>query len=338
MSYFVRSASLQHFADVVRLAGGDPEPLIRDSGFPIQAFDDPEMMLSAPRVAAFYERAAEVTGIVDLGLRTGNHGGLAGMGFIGVLARDCETLGEAFTALVKAQNYLNTRSRARIETAGDTFDIHIVLQEPDPALWRQLLEMTAAAIVKLFEELAGRPVPVVFVSFRHERYAPLMAYRRFLGTEPFFGAEAFVVSFDRRVMEWKVRGAMPGFRAMLERVAATRGAGGEPDVATLVEDNIAQLMRSGDVTIDAVATSLNLPPRSLQRMLAQSETTFSKLVDRVRDREASAYLRVGERSLGEIALLLGFQSQSAFARWCKVHWGESASERRQRLISSRPEA
>lgn len=334
MSHFVRSASLQHFADVVRATGLDPEPLIAASAFPRQAFLDPELMLNTPQVAAFYEDAARRTGLTDLGLRVGSYGGLAGFGFIGVMARDRETLGEAFRALLQVQNYLNTRARVEAAANRDTFDIHVVLQEPDAELWRQLLEMTAATIVKLLDELADRPVPVAHIRFRHARNAPLASYRKYLRTEPFFGAEAFVVSLDREVVDWKVRGAMPAFRAILERVAEERGANGEPGITALVEGNIAQLLRSAP-TIEAVATLMGYPPRSLQRLLAENGTSFSELLDRVRDREANAYIAQPGRSVAEIAFLLGFQSQSSFARWCKVHWGEAASLRRKRVLRAR---
>lgn len=337
MTHFVRSACLQHFAAVVVAAGADPEPLIEASGFPRQAFLNPEMMLHAPQVAAFFEAAAQQTGLPDLGLRTGSLGGLAGFGFIGVMARDHETLGEAFRALLRMQNYLNTRARVEAVAAPETFDIHVVLQEPDAGRWRQLLEMTAAATVRLLDELAGRPVPVAYVSFRHARGAPLAAYRKSLRTEPFFGADAFVVSLDREVMAWKVQGAMPAFRTILDRVAEERGADGEPGLTALVEGNIAQLLRDTP-TMESVATAMGYPPRSLQRLLAQSGTSFSKLLDKVRDREANAYLAQPGRSVAEIAFLLGFQSQSSFARWCKGHWGEAASVRRQRLLRARTPA
>lgn len=335
MAHFIRSACLQHFADVVESCGHDPRPLVETSGFPRQAFLDPEIMLSAASVAAFYEAAARRTGIVDLGLRVGAFGGLAGLGFIGVLARDRETLGEALHTLLRMQNYLNTRARVKASTGRDTFELHIVLQEDSAEQWRQLLEMTAAAIVRLLDELAGRPVPVGYVSFRHARSAPITAYRRYLRAEPFFGAEAFVVGLDRQVVEWKVQGAMPSFRAIMERVAEQKGAGGEPSITSLVEGNIAQLLRYEAPTIETVARSMGYPPRSLQRLLNESDTTFSELLDRVRDREANAYLVQSGRSMADIAQLLGFHSQSSFARWCKLHWGEPASVRRKRVLGDR---
>jgi AraC-like DNA-binding protein len=55
--------------------------------------------------------------------------------------------------------------------------------------------------------------------------------------------------------------------------------------------------------------------RTLHRRLVRQGTSFSELVQRERIELAQGYMDAGDRSLTEIAELLGFSCLSAFSRW-----------------------
>jgi transcriptional regulator GlxA family with amidase domain len=56
--------------------------------------------------------------------------------------------------------------------------------------------------------------------------------------------------------------------------------------------------------------------------------TFKKLVNNMREDLLSSYLKAGSKSLSEVALLLGFSELSAFSRWHRNQFGQSARDRR----------
>jgi AraC-like DNA-binding protein len=57
-----------------------------------------------------------------------------------------------------------------------------------------------------------------------------------------------------------------------------------------------------------------MSPRSLQRKLANVDTTFRNLVEQVREELAKSFLTDESYNLIEITYMLGFSSQSSFTR------------------------
>jgi len=78
-----------------------------------------------------------------------------------------------------------------------------------------------------------------------------------------------------------------------------------------VQREILHLLPTG-AHIDDVAKGLNLSRRSLQRRLSESGSTYSKLIDGVREIRARNLITGSQLSLNEIAFLLGYSEQSAF--------------------------
>jgi AraC-like DNA-binding protein len=77
---------------------------------------------------------------------------------------------------------------------------------------------------------------------------------------------------------------------------------------------IARLLPLERPTVDAVARSLAMSGRSLQRLLLEHDTSFRQLLDRVRQEHARGYLTTTSYSDAEIAFLLGFGDPASFYR------------------------
>jgi AraC-like DNA-binding protein len=77
-----------------------------------------------------------------------------------------------------------------------------------------------------------------------------------------------------------------------------------------------------------VAKALGLSERKLSQRLAEEDTSYEKVVDRLRRSLALQYIKEPSLSLPQIAWLLGYEGPTsfnyAFARWT----GLSASEAR----------
>jgi AraC-like DNA-binding protein len=89
---------------------------------------------------------------------------------------------------------------------------------------------------------------------------------------------------------------------------------GAPDLIARVKAAIAEALPSGAPGDDAVAKSLCMSSRTLQRKLAEEGTSYSRLVASVRQELAEQYLADSSLSLSEIGFLLGFSELSAFSR------------------------
>ena len=86
------------------------------------------------------------------------------------------------------------------------------------------------------------------------------------------------------------------------------------DIISRTKSIVSELLPSGNVSNEMVADALHMSPRSLQRKLANVDTTFRNLVEQVREELAKSFLTDESYNLIEITYMLGFSSQSSFTR------------------------
>jgi AraC-like DNA-binding protein len=87
-------------------------------------------------------------------------------------------------------------------------------------------------------------------------------------------------------------------------------------------------LESGEMSEVEMAKALHMSRRTLQRKLADAETTYLKLVDDTRRDLALRFVEDPHRSITDITFTLGFSQQSAFARAFKRWTGLSPTEYR----------
>lgn len=88
----------------------------------------------------------------------------------------------------------------------------------------------------------------------------------------------------------------------------------------------------GDASLVTVADRLGVPPRTLQRKLAEEGATFGAIVEAERERLARGWLRAG-LSIREIGGLLGYADKAAFYRAFRRWTGTTPHEARVRAPS-----
>lgn len=97
----------------------------------------------------------------------------------------------------------------------------------------------------------------------------------------------------------------------------------EPAALDALRDALDGALR--DPTVDALAASLAMSRRSLQRMLHAAGTSFVAEVQAARLRRAQRLLLRGERKLGAVALEAGFATQAHFSTVFRRVVGEPPS-------------
>lgn len=110
-----------------------------------------------------------------------------------------------------------------------------------------------------------------------------------------------------------------------------------PDLVEQVKRRVQLLLGSGDISVERVASPLNISPRHLRRKLSQEGTSYEQLVDEVRRETAIRMIGEGELSLTSIAYELGFLDPSSFTRAFRRWTNMSPTSFRQQ-VNSAPEA
>lgn len=98
---------------------------------------------------------------------------------------------------------------------------------------------------------------------------------------------------------------------------------GQSRLASRVQQALLDAMPAGAPSKSAVARTLGMSARNLQRRLAEEGTSFSALLADARVSLARTYVDEGRLSVTEIAFVLGFADTSAFSRAFKRWTGLS---------------
>jgi AraC-like DNA-binding protein len=106
------------------------------------------------------------------------------------------------------------------------------------------------------------------------------------------------------------------------------------DIVTQARMTLMELLPSGKTSAKHVAEALHLSVRSLQRKLAQHDTSVGRLIEETRRELADQYVRNSRLSVGEITYLLGFSEPASFTRAFHRWHGMSPSARRKSLNAS----
>ncbi|MCP5208564.1 MAG: AraC family transcriptional regulator ligand-binding domain-containing protein [Hahellaceae bacterium] len=104
-------------------------------------------------------------------------------------------------------------------------------------------------------------------------------------------------------------------------------------VSTQLINLLHELLPVGKVTEEMVARSLNMSTRTMQRRLAEEDTSFGLLYEALRQEKAVQYLRIAHLSVSEITYLLGYSEPANFTRACKRWFGLSPTQYRQQQAS-----
>jgi AraC-like DNA-binding protein len=190
------------------------------------------------------------------------------------------------------------------------------------SLGRQGNEFFAASVWLRARELTGTTFRPTRVSFDH----PAPEGRRDVETffevpTAAFGAEWNELGFAEHVLDLPVLSHEPHLLPILDKMAETevQARAATRGLVDQVEAQVRGSLAQGEPALDDVARALGMSGRTLQRRLNDEERPFAEVVDSIRNELACVYVREPERSLDDVASLLGYAGsrpfQRAFKRW-----------------------
>lgn len=139
--------------------------------------------------------------------------------------------------------------------------------------------------------------------------------------------------FPRSVLEIELCSSAPRLHGVLRVYAAEVLAARDGDARLLsrVRHMLLLEFERGQASIAGVAKRLHISTRSLQRRLAERETSFVKVREALRQTLARQYLRDRERPIAEISYRLGYRSPQAFHRAFQSWFGCAPTAWRARI-------
>lgn len=178
---------------------------------------------------------------------------------------------------------------------------------------RHFNECFVQGLITFFRSITDDQFRPSRIEFEHQRDEGNEHVRDVLGCDVIFGAEENRLYFPASLLSHASSHAEPELLDLHERFASEQVARLEKkDIVGQVERIIAELLDSGEVTLDTVATRLNIKPRTLRTRLTEAETSFNQVLADFRYRLARQLLATTDESIDEIVYLTGFSEPSTF--------------------------
>jgi AraC-like DNA-binding protein len=132
------------------------------------------------------------------------------------------------------------------------------------------------------------------------------------------------LSFDRALVEAPLLMANPELARLNDQTVIDYLARCDGEsISMQVRSKIIELLPDGRPGQEAIAASMHLSLRSLQRKLQKEGTSFKALLNETQQQLAIQYVQESQRSIGEITYLLGYSEPGSFTRAFRRWTGKS---------------
>jgi AraC-like DNA-binding protein len=301
------------FAASVR-TGRPTEELARLVRVSMALLADPDARLSHRRVVRVWDVLARASGDSALGLYAAQLIDSATTDRLEPLLSNTSTLGDAMQTFLRYQHLYHTGNASRSDVTLDAWIVTFALR-PEAEMSPCLTDFVLGNWVRRMRRAVGRDVPIHETRLRRPRPTEIEPYLAAFGSRVWFDAGEDSLRLAPEAAAFSVVGANPALRPILEKQANADLEALKPESAFLrdARTTLESLLFDGEADVDGLARGLATSPRTLQRRLAECETSFQALLDDVRRELALRHLARG-RSVTDTAFLLGFSELSAFSR------------------------
>jgi len=323
------ATALRYLAEVIAQDyHQDPAPLFKAAGVSLARTRESGARVSQRATRRLWDLAITATGDPAIGLKVGERIRPEGLHALGYAWMSSRTLADAFERYCRYVQVLSTIP-VTVRITRSSAGYHLTAAFPDPA--HQPHEAGIDAILRglltLAERARGSPVRPRSVSVQHPCRTQPAVYQAAFGVPVEFNADTNGLRIDAATAEAVLQTDNPEVSVLMDQLAERYVAGLQPQpVATTVRRVLRELLPTGAVGQETVASRLNRSLSTLQRQLQAEGLNYRNLLDDTRRSLADVYLREARFTRAEIAYLLGFSDQSNFSRAYRRWTGRSPGE------------
>ena len=307
------SGALVGARELVNEHGQDAAALASAAALSPRAFDEPDLFVRAAAVVDFMELAARACDAPDFALQ---HARRLPMGILGqgwMIMRAADTVGAALRDFADLYRIYTDAGSLRMDK--DKGDAWLRYEFLPIGRWgeRQIIHLTLGCICLFVAANLGRGdwhAPRVLLREVPRDPRPFVD---FFGGGVRFGQDRDAVLLDHDTL--KATMGAGAVRARVHRSLLRQAASPGRAVVAQVKALLGTLLRHDEHRgMQAMGAALGMAPRTLQRRLTEAGTSYRMLIDEVRSDLAWRHVQRSDLSMGQVANLLGYDSQAAFSR------------------------
>lgn len=254
------------------------------------------------------------------------------LGVLGYLTLSCDTVAEALQRFERYQRLLHDGDRAHPILQGEVVCMRWSSDfGPSTRLSDEVLVVGMLRFVRMMTGISD--LAPARVRFNFDKPTDIAPYEALFHCPVEFECPFTELHFPTAYFALPVTNSDPGLKNLLDQQAQALMAvlPREDDFELSLQQAIIKAIQSGQPTLEQVASTLALSPRTLHRRLAGKKLVFKELLQELRLQLAREYLREQHLTLSEIALLLGYSEQSAFTRAFRQWTGKTPLQYQKRL-------
>jgi AraC-like DNA-binding protein len=302
--------------------------MLEAEGIEPAIFADPDARIPTLLARAMLLEWLDRTNDPALGLHAGERIESADFGVIHHAVRNSPDLRRALLGMARYIRLLDDNVECVLVEADERclWEYHNLVPSPLDAV----NDFQVAAGLRSIRAILGFRVAPLEVHLRHAAPTSEREYARFFGAPVRFDCEHNALVFPRVLLDRPLslgnaelaHAFVRQAERLLEQLTQSDSIEGR------VRQLLLKRLDEGNLHIAETARELHMSPATLRRRLAESGTTHSALLDETRRQIALQHVGDGRLSVGEVAFLLGFSSQSAFGKAFRRWVGSSPQEYR----------
>lgn len=271
---------------------------------------------------------------IRIGLKMGFNFPVSVMGVILNVYQNCRTLKDVFDKSPQYAPAVNTICLFSNHT-DERYFYHSMkvadeFSENYPIATRHIYESQYGIILQLIYVLTGKHIAPVLVysPYKQETTPDLLET---LMQCPVKFDKPLMMIFDKEILETHITNANPEMLFIAEQlISQLLDKEQQQSISSIVRKYMLQTIPGINLSLKSTARDLNMSDRTLQRKLLSENTSYQTILDDVRKELVNKYLEENI-SLVEISFLLGFETQSAFNKFFRKHFGQKPTRYKNEL-------
>jgi AraC-like DNA-binding protein len=294
--------------------GVDVDRVLRHAGIAPSRFQGTRAKLTVREFFTFWRSLEAVGGSRELGILIGTRAEPHQLDVASLAAIHADNLGDALSKFARYKRVV-CGEEVSVETANGEAGIRFHWVHEGDALPMMLVDTTFASLVTLAAHGIGAPVTPLRLELARRRADEPMLHRAFRCPIQFDSpVDRLVLDESLLARPFVTRNAdvvamlVPSLEAALAETTASR------TIAEDVRVALRHRMTGDRPSVEKMARTMGLSPRTLQRRLGELGTSYQALLDDVRRDASRRLLANTDLDASEIAFLLGFEELNSFSR------------------------
>ena len=296
--------------------------LLHGSGIAEDDLKQPSVMITHAQELIVFANAYRLSGDSAIGLDIGSDMHISSYGMLGYSMLVSPTLGEALRCALDFPLLLGSYFKVALENEGEMTALTARDYGYRPDLFSVNSEMCLSSLWAIVRDVMAAPVTPEEVRVAMGRPVHADRYLEVFGVEGTFDADHHALVFPTAWLERALPLAEPVSYLMARRQCAQLASEWETASGHSVVAKALRLLHAEPrrySALNMLADALHMSERTLRRRLADANTSYQALLDRVRYELAQDYLRHTKLTIAEIAERLGYSETAsfrhAFLRW-----------------------